>query len=405
MELPVFLLSPVLAGGGRIELTIPLEQGQWYSRRTVREECHRRLGTPLLGEEEDHRIELTAAEKAALLLAKQAGVLDVRFESDRLTIWLPDPEDEEVRREQRHRLERLFGVSLPEWPDGKGLHVPESFDPQRQAVLLVHGLEGSRSGLQRLGEACQAAGWQTLLFDYPNTGPIAWSGDRLRQKLREFSRQHPTTRIVVIAHSMGGLVVRHCLEAPWEVPRSDLGCLTDVIFLGTPHQGSWLAGESELLGLFNQPVLSRGAWVEDLRDGLGEARVDLMPQSAFLRMLNAHPHPPHVRYHVGIGTRSFLTTEQTAEITRVVQQRLTDPGLSPALRTRWRQIVEAPELAPGQGDGAVSLTSARLPDAASERTFALNHLELISLPGRKPEDSEVFQWILSVINHHAPSER
>lgn len=395
-------MSAAEAGDAQITLTIPLEQGTRYSRRRLHEECHRQLGTPLFSEErEDQLIELTVAEKGALLLAKQAGLLDVCFESDHLTISLPDPEDEEVRREQRQRLERLFGISLSAWPEGKGLHVPELYHPQQQTILLVHGLEGSQGDLQRLVEACHTRGWQTLQFDYPNTGPIAWAGERLRQELQQFSGRFPAARVVAIAHSMGGLVVRWCLEAPGEAP----GGVTDVIFLGTPHQGSVLAGESDLLGLFDKPVYSRERLQQVLQDGLGEARVDLTPQSAFLRRLNAFPRPRDVRYHVGIGTKSFLSAEQTTRLHDVLRQRLADPDLSPKLRARWQPLIAAAELVPGQGDGAVSLGSAHLGDVASERTFALHHLDLIRLPEDRPEESDVFQWIVNVVDHPAAREQ
>jgi len=394
MGLVQFGMSPVRADDARIALTIPLEQGRWYSRQAVQEECHRQLGTPLPSEmEEDRRIELTVAEKAALLLANEAGVLDVRFEPDRLTIWIPNAEDDGVRREHRHRLERLFGISLPDWPEEKGLHVPERFDPKKRTALLVHGLEGNLNGLERLADACEATGFQILQFDYPNTGPIAWSGDRLCQELSTFALEHPTAHLVVIAHSMGGLVVRHCLESP----ECDLSCVTDVVFLGTPHQGSFLAGESDLLELFDRPVFSKEEFARKLNEGLGEARMDLQPGSLFLRTLNAQPRPQNVRYHVGLGTKSFVTADQAEEITQVLQRRLAAPDLPSALRARWQQVRDAPEWVPGQGDGAVSASSAHLPGADHERTFALNHLELKDLPGAKPEESAVFQWILDVI--------
>jgi len=387
-------MFPVRADDTRIALTIPLEQGRWYSRQAVQEECHRQLGTPLPSErEEDRQIELTVAEKAMLLAAKEAGVLEVRFEPDRLRIWIPNTEHDDVRREHRRRLERLFGISLPEWPDGKGLHVPERFDPRQQTALLVHGLEGGQRGLERLADACQATGFQVLQFDYPNTGPIAWSGDRLRQELSTFALEHPTAHLVVIAHSMGGLVVRHCLESP----ECDLSCVTDVVFLGTPHQGSFLAGESDLLALFDRPLSSKEEFARKLNEGLGEARDDLQPGSLFLRTLNAQPRPKNVRYHVGLGTKSFVTADQAEEITQMFQRRLADPDLSSALRARWQQVRDAPEWVPSQGDGAVSVRSAHLSGTVHERTFSLNHLELKDLPGARPEESAVFQWILDVI--------
>ena len=83
------------------------------------------------------------------------------------------------------------------------------------------------------GRRVGTGAFKALVFDYPNDGPIAWSGDRLSDDLKALSAPNPGLRMVIVAHSMGGLVSRYCLETPGKQP----SCVTDLFTLGTPHHG------------------------------------------------------------------------------------------------------------------------------------------------------------------------
>ncbi len=125
-----------------------------------------------------------------------------------------------------------------DWPEKNGLHLPDDFHPSARTILLIHGLESHAGQFDRFQQACRKWGVQTLVFDYPNDGPIAWAGDRLSDDLKALSARNPRLRVVIVAHSMGGLVSRYCLETPGKLP----GCVTDLFTLGTPHAGSALSG-------------------------------------------------------------------------------------------------------------------------------------------------------------------
>lgn len=71
----------------------------------------------------------------------------------------------------------------------------------------------------------------------------------------------------VVAHSMGGLALRHALLSPHVA-----AMVRRVVFLATPHRGTWLA------------CFGWGAGAREMRPG-----------SAFLRELSRHPLPPHIR--------------------------------------------------------------------------------------------------------------
>jgi len=381
-----------------IELVIRIDAKQSYSLLEFCQECNEKLGTSYaLDVIKDRRVQFTLQEQRLLrLLARPeltAGDFQVDFQADRLILRMQNPENSATRRKQRRRIESLFGIEVSDWPAGKGLHLPEDFDAKRRSVLLIHGLEASLSDLQGLSKACQRSGLQPLLFDYPNDGPIATSGRRLHQELRQLSRRHPQLRLAIVAHSMGGLVARAALENGVPVLR----CVSDVFLLGTPHQGSSLSSGQPWLELTLQTLAPDSTEWATVRDGLGEAAQDLKPGSVFLRTLDAKRRPSSVRYHAAVGCRGFLAPDDLAALRQQLDRRLQQRGASELQRAQLAGFLsQADALCTGRGDGAVTIASATLPGADSQRTFDLTHVELLHVPEQQPDSAPVFQWILEI---------
>ncbi len=243
---------------------------------------------------------------------------------------------------------------------------------------------------RRFEQACRAWGVQTLVFDYPNDGPIAWAGDRLSDDLKALSQQNPGLHLVVVGHSMGGLVSRYCLETPGKRP----ACVSHLFTLGTPHSGSQLAGMQPLVELYRESLKKNLVNWGTVQDGLGEAADDLRPGSEFLTALNARPRPPEgVTYHCAAGAKSpvprpVLCAAQAA----AARMTLGKP------RDELVALLTLPELDSDSGDGAVAIEAALLPGVEDRRTFELTHLQLVTLPGDRPENCEVFQWIVGALD-------
>jgi len=382
-----------------VELVVRLDENQTYSLREFCRSCNRKLGTDYaLDLLPARRIRLSVQEQRLLRLLTRPELTgdDIRvdIQPDRVVLRLPDPESQTARKNQQRRIESLFGIPVSEWPAGKGLHLPGNFDARRRSVLLLHGLEGTLAELRPLARASERAGQQTLFFDYPNDGPVARSGERLHQELTGLARRHPQLKLTIVAHSMGGLVVRHALENC----RPSVTCVSDVFMLGTPHRGSALSeGQAWLELVFQSLAPDEDDW-SSLRDGLGEAAHDLQPGSRFLRGLDTRRRPPGVRYHTAAGRQGFLTPRELAEFQQRLDARLKERGASLLERARLAGLLrQADALCTGRGDGAVTVSSARLDAADSHRTFDLSHVELIRVHGKTPEASPVFQWIMETL--------
>jgi pimeloyl-ACP methyl ester carboxylesterase len=104
--------------------------------------------------------------------------------------------------------------------------------------------------LRTLLSAEALTAWPVLLVDYPVANSFAFSGSALSDALVWLQAQY-NVDVVLVGHSMGGLVAR---EAASLMSRKPLGIIT----LGTPHLGSELANLGLNLGFWGIAVDTDG---------------------------------------------------------------------------------------------------------------------------------------------------
>jgi len=176
----------------------------------------------------------------------------------------------------------------------KILHAGQTLDiSQTQAVparvtgkilLFVHGLclnEGHwlREGHNR-GEALASGLGYTPLYLRYNTGlHIADNGRALAEMLESLLSDwpHSVTEIVIVGHSMGGLVARSACHHGNEAGFDWLQSLSKMVSIGTPHHGAplergsnWLDHAMDLspyASPFTRIGKKRSAGITDLRHG------------------------------------------------------------------------------------------------------------------------------------------
>ncbi len=151
-------------------------------------------------------------------------------------------------------------------------------------VVLLHGLcmndlQWQRDGHDHGAALARELGYTPVYLRYNSGLHVSINGRAFAQQLARLIEAwpQPLQRVVVIGHSMGGLVARSALhyatqsQQPW-VPRLD-----DLFFLGTPHHGAPLerAGHWVDLVLGATPYAApfarlgkvRSAGITDLRHG------------------------------------------------------------------------------------------------------------------------------------------
>ena len=160
----------------------------------------------------------------------------------------------------------------------------EPFDEEKTQVLFVHGATGTPRNWKYLVDGLDRSQFQPWFFYYPSGLPLDRTGAILAQSIVRIAaspRLH-LERLIIVAHSMGGLVARSALNR-LSVP-SKPTYLKMFISLSTPYGGHDAAR----------------AAVEHAPDVI-PSWYDLAPGSPYLRTLTASPLPPDLPFFLLFG--------------------------------------------------------------------------------------------------------
>jgi pimeloyl-ACP methyl ester carboxylesterase len=271
-------------------------------------------------------------------------------------------------------------------------------------VLYLHGLNSRPEDLQGLIAEAEEAGILCATYRYPNDQSIDRSARQLAAEMRQLRRAYPQLRVVLVTHSMGGLVARAVVENP----ELDPGNVQRLIMIAPPNQGSYLAHYACSLDAWEYCTSAMrrreaGIVAGSIVDGLSEATRDLQPGSPFLRTLNQRARNPRVQYCLIIGTAGPIRPGDFAGVQRV----MTAAGR----RCRWmaatqRQVREralaAEELFAGKGDGLVAVQRARLEGVDDVVLADFSHAGILD----ETDDAEVRrvrEAILQRLGRRSPS--
>ena len=157
-------------------------------------------------------------------------------------------------------------------------------DARGALIVMVHGLcmndlQWLRNGQDHGLALARSLGLTPLYLHYNSGQHISINGRELAALLEQLLAHwpHPVQRLVLLCHSMGGLVARSALAQAQAAQQRWTSKLSDLIFLGTPHQGAPLerAGHGVDLLLSATPYAApmarlgklRSAGITDLRHG------------------------------------------------------------------------------------------------------------------------------------------
>lgn len=278
--------------------------------------------------------------------------------------------------------------------ESQGLYMLEPYDPQKIPVVMVHGLWSSPLTWMEMFNDLRADAdvrqqYQFWFYLYPTGQPFWISAAQMREQLAQAKQRldpqdgsRAMNQMVLVGHSMGGLVSRmQTLESGddyWNIltdrPFADLKTTPEirdkvartvyfhpnpmvrrVITIGTPHRGSEYANDtarrlsrklvrlpSSLMQVTNQIALMNPGFFHDTKLLTTTTSIDsLAPSSPILPVMLSSRRAPWTTYHNIVG----LVPEES------VLGKLSE-----------------------RGDGVVTYDSAHVEDAASEVTVPADHV-------------------------------
>ncbi len=278
----------------------------------------------------------------------------------------------------------------------RGLYMIQPYDPRKIPVVMVHGLASSPITWMEMFNDLRSERqirdrFQFWFYMYPTGQPFWVSAAQFREDLARLrSEVDPAGRLpafdhmVLVGHSMGGLVSklqvldsgdrvwRTVSDQPFQVVQASLEtktaverqfffhpnpAVTRVVTIGTPHRGSRFANTltrwvgDHLIRIPAMQMLERNELVRDNPGAIRDRRLleirtsidSLSPDCPIFPVLLEAPRPPQVRLHNIVGV---------VEDSRLLRQ------------------------VSGVGDGVVELTSAHLDDAASEIVVNADHVSV-----------------------------
>ena len=168
-----------------------------------------------------------------------------------------------------------------------GLFMLEPYDPKRIPAIFVHGIGGSPRDWEFVIENLDRSRFQPWVFFYPSGFSLGLSSLILNNTFDELHHRYGFATSVVVAHSMGGLVIRGAMNIIQREGRTVP--VHHVVTISTPWQGVAAARWADV-----GPTRVPGSWL------------DIAPDSQFLNELAVVPRPADIRYTLffGYGGRS-----------------------------------------------------------------------------------------------------
>jgi len=147
-----------------------------------------------------------------------------------------------------------------------GVYFLQAYDPTKIPVLFIHGIQGTPISFRFLIEHLDADTFQPWVAYYPSGASLSLCAEYLSQTMDKLRLRYGVKRVVVVSHSMGGLVARGFILRYLEAAQhSEIPLF---VTLATP----WGGHKSAELGVRYAPAVVR-SWY------------DMAPDSRYLRDL------------------------------------------------------------------------------------------------------------------------
>ncbi|MBM3117120.1 alpha/beta fold hydrolase [Jeongeupia naejangsanensis] len=199
---------------------------------------------------------------------------------------------------------------------GIGVYFLAPYRSDRIPVLFVHGIGGYPQQWSRMIASLDGNRFQPWVFQYPSGMRLRQSGDALADLLQNLQKQYGFSRMMIVAHSVGGLVSRQAILRMSKADQNQP--VTLFVTLSTPWGGDALAQ----LGVSRSPV-TIPSWQ------------DVAADSEFLRNLLDQRLPSSLTHQLFFGYRgSNLLVQGNSDGTIALSSQLAMPAQQEAARVQ-----------------------------------------------------------------------
>jgi pimeloyl-ACP methyl ester carboxylesterase len=268
--------------------------------------------------------------------------------------------------------------------DALAARLPEATS---RVVVLLHGLcmsdvQWSRAGHDHGRSLAHDLGFTPVYLHYNSGLHISTNGRTLAAQLEQLIGQwpQPLQRLVLVGHSMGGLVARSAMHCADQAGQRWPQRVSDVVFLGTPHHGApfermgnWVTvalGATPYAAPFARLGKLRSAGITDLRHG-NLRDEDWVGHDRFAHRTDRRRPLP-----LPEGVRCFALAATTGARTGDRKDRLIGDGLVPLDSALGRHASRGRSLA--------------IPVERQWIGYGMNHLDLLSHP---EVYAKMHQWL------------
>ena len=260
------------------------------------------------------------------------------------------------------------------------IHLDDDWVPRstgRPLVVCLHGLKSEPTRFDDLRDFLRHAGYATAAVSYDDHQSMAASAAQISHITKTALDGTHQPKLVLIGHSMGGLVAREWTENPDLRNQSIVGLIT----VGSPHRGSNWASLPPLLDFFAEGKVDSSDIVDVLlHQPSAPGMRELAPESAFLTKLQSRPRRGDVRYTAIVGTGSPVSETEVAKL-RAALQRLDEKSTTlRLLRPRIQPLLQSfDELVRGKGDGVVAVDRATIEGVRDVVSVELSHIDFFRI--------------------------
>lgn len=132
---------------------------------------------------------------------------------------------------------------------GVGVSFLEPYDPRKVPVLFIHGAAGSPRNFAPLIAAMDRSRFQPWVYSYPSGIRLDLAATKLLHMTDDLRHRLKFERLLVVGHSMGGLVAK--AYAAKVAGRRDLDYVRALVTIATPFSGH----EAAAAGVRDSPVV------------------------------------------------------------------------------------------------------------------------------------------------------